>query len=421
MSLDDLYRLVVDRNTQETIPFLPVYESNALLLEKLDEAQRKFESLERQQIVLSSTLTQDATMMTTENQQGKGEMAALRNETRLREKLEQLQDQLDETRKEYQSQTIQAQDATKALIKAKEEKAILEQKLKLLAQEIGKKDKTIDHLSQKVEDTKSFTKLAEIQYVGLKDSIRSLQKENDVIKDENRKLIDRLVSDKEKTSNEVNVLNEMVDQLRKEVAMLRTLNSQDDQRRSWFGSLSSSTVPPSTVTVETIVGTKAKRIVETATTTTPNDTSMTISPIRILPPSSLSIQTCLPSAHKGEVFCVRYDNSGCGSSNKSRSNTNLVTCGSDACVHVWDESQLDHSHMEEHHSELPASSRHPRHTFRGTYALLTCDMYGDLVAAGGTDKMCRVWNIQTQRMVRLISFSALSLSFIPLKTYIAKI
>jgi WD40 repeat protein len=35
----------------------------------------------------------------------------------------------------------------------------------------------------------------------------------------------------------------------------------------------------------------------------------------------------------------------------------------------------------------------------GNNAILSCDVVNDLVAGGGTDKTCRIWNFKLQRMV----------------------
>ena len=351
MNLEELHQLLLERNTLETFPYLAIHEANATLLNQVDALQLKCEALERQNAALGSGVVGGSSNSST----GNGDSAALRNETRLREKVEKLQEELNVKLKGHQQATMQALDTANALAQMKESNVVLEQKLKILAQEVVKKDKAITHLTQQLEDTKSTTRLAEQQYMGLKETIRSLQKENDVIKDENRKLIDRLVNDKEKTSDEMNTLNEMVDHLKKEVEMLRTLKVQDDKRRSWFGT------PGKTSDDEEQVSSKGR---EDAQAGAKFGTTGTVIPS--------SIQAIV-TAHNGEASCVRYDSSGADL---------VATCGTDSCVKVWDTSN----------GTLKA-------TLRGTLVIGACDIGDDLAVGGGSDKMCRVWSLKTQRMV----------------------
>ena len=349
MKLEELHQCLLERNTLESFPFLEVHEANATLLNQVDALQLKCEALERQNSALDSRVGGSG---------GNGETAALRNETRLREKVEKLQEELNEKLRVKEKDTVQALETANALAQAKEAQAVLEQKLKTLAHEIVRKEKAACHLTQQVEDAKSTTRLAEIQYMGLKETIRTLQEENDVFKVENRKLIDRLVGDKEKTSDEVNALNEMVDHLRKEIEMLRALKLQDDKRRSWFGT------PTKTAGLEST----DKQLVKDDTSTAPTfGTAGTIVPS--------SIKSIIP-AHNGEALCLRYDSSG----------AHLVaTCGTDSFVKIWDTSN----------GTLKA-------TLRGNSVISACDMDGDLAVGGGSDKMCRVWNVTTHRMVSLL-------------------
>jgi autophagy-related protein 16 len=366
MNLEELHQLLLERNTLETFPYLAIHEANATLLNQLDALQLKCEALERQNAALGSSRV---TGGSSNSSSGNGDSAALRNETRLREKVEKLQEELNEKLRVHQQATMQALDTANALAQAKESNTLLEQKLKMLAQEVLKKDKAITHLTQQLEDSKSTTKLAEQQYMGLKETIRSLQKENDVVKDENRKLIDRLVNDKEKTSDEMNSLNEMVDHLKKEVEMLRTLKLQDDKRRSWFGT------PGKKSDEEEQVSSKGRDDTEKGAKFGATGTVI---------PSS--IQT-LVTAHNGEASCVRYDSSGADL---------VATCGTDSCVKVWDTSN----------GTLKA-------TLRGALVIGACDIGDDLAVGGGSDKMCRVWNLKTQRMVnRSIRASSLILCFV---------
>jgi WD40 repeat protein len=159
------------------------------------------------------------------------------------------------------------------------------------------------------------------------------------------------------------VLTDMVERLKKEVDMLRSLKQQEENRSStkssWF------TASPKKETINT-TGSQD----ESATTRKFGTFGVAIVP-------STPKQTI--TAHTMEGTCVKYDDSG----------PNLVaTASSDSTVKVWD-----------------TLSGSLRGTFRGTpgHSIICCDIAGALVAGGGTDKTCRVWNLRTERMVRTAS------------------
>jgi autophagy-related protein 16 len=348
MSMKNLHQLLLERNATETDPFVAVHAANAALYVQLDALQLKCELLEREQHVLDSNNNSSS--------------AALRNETRLRDKLERLQEELNDKLREHQKDTAQALETAKSLAQLKDTNATNQKSLQKMQQELDKKEKAILHLQQQVDDAKQTTKLAEKQYNGLKETIRSLQNENDVLRDENRKLIDRVVSEKEKTSDEINILNEMVDKLKREVDMLRTLHIQEEQRKSWFGK-------PKPHGDHTTHDAKAS----------PSTNNDTASPTRKFGTLGAVVPTAIQhtlSAHTGDATCVKYDSTGFDL---------LVTCGTDGLVKVWDTST----------TLLKATLRGSPHS-----AVTACDMGGGLVVGGGSDKMGRVWNLKTQRMVR---------------------
>ena len=110
----------------------------------------------------------------------------------------------------------------------------------------------MEHLTTELNDAKSRTKLAEQQYVGLKDTIRILQEENDSVKKENRELETRFVTEKDKLSMEMNKLADVCDSLKRELDMLRGLKQQEEKRKTWFGlaSTGSKSTAPEKVKVE---------------------------------------------------------------------------------------------------------------------------------------------------------------------------
>jgi autophagy-related protein 16 len=282
--MNELYQQVLERNAREMTPFLSIHQANASLLIQIDALQSKREGLERD-IVAQQQLLEEAgpnngkTYLT--------QSAALKNETRLRDKLEKLQEELSDKLKIHSEEQSIALTTTKELAELKDLKISQEGTISELRQENEKKEHTIEHLTTELADAKSRTKLAEQQYVGLKDSIRVLQEENDLIKKENRELETRFVSEKEQMSNEMNVLTEMVDRLKKEVDMLRALKVQEDKRTSWFGKAA----------IQKVVGSSPEKIEEVGDTSGRKWGSVDV----ILPSKPMHIL----QAHKKEASCVR--------------------------------------------------------------------------------------------------------------------
>ena len=229
MMLSEIHQKILDRNIRETTPFLSVHEANATLLNQIDALQLKCESLERENSNQQQQLDEGSPG-------GKGSAnAALKNETRLRDKLEKLQEELNDKLKVYSEVNVNALQTTKDLSIMKNLNTAQEATIANLKHEHDRKEKAMEHISLELDEAKKSRRLAEQQYEGLKNTIRTLQEENDVLKKENRQLVDRLVSGKEKTSDEINTLNEMVSHLKNEVDMLRTLKVQEEKRRKWFG------------------------------------------------------------------------------------------------------------------------------------------------------------------------------------------
>jgi len=348
--MDVLHQLILERNARETTPFVAIHEANTTLLNQIDALQAKCENLERELVVQQEKLESAGGPVN-----GRGvQSAALKNEVRLREKLEKLQEELNEEMKRQAEKNASALETAQELAKVKDLNLTHESTIAKLEEDARRKERGMEHLSNELEDAKSRTKLAEQQYVGLKDTIRVLQEENDLIKKENRELESRFVSEKEKMSSEMNKLTEMVERLKTEADMLRTLKSQEEKRKSWFGLGSSST--------SKVAG---KRANAESTERKWGEGSV------VIPTTPKQVV----SAHNAEAPCVRYDASG----------KDLVATGSvDSTVKVWDSAN----------GALLA-------TLRGgsSNAIISCDISNGVVVGAGSDKTCRVWNLRTQRMI----------------------
>jgi chromosome segregation ATPase len=254
--MEILHELVQGRNRLETLPFVAIHESNARLLNQIDALQSRCDELEHDLIVQREVLDRHAN----DPQEGRSgtmtQSIAMKHETRLREKLEKLQEELNQKFKIHADDQASALQTAKDLAASKDTLKEYEKTIKKLQEDSDKKERATEHIKNELEDAKSRTKLAEQQYVGLKDTIRVLQEENDAVKKENRSLETRMISDKEALLGEMNQLTDVCERLKKEVEMLRSLKSDEEKRHaissSFFGmSISRATPTSSNNTEET--------------------------------------------------------------------------------------------------------------------------------------------------------------------------
>lgn len=359
--MEELYQQLSQRNARETTPFIAIHESNASLLNQLDFLQEKYSHAEREMNSLRQQLRDNSNLAT--GGTNAAVSAALQNEKRIRDKLEKLQEDLNQKLKTDLEQKAIALKTSQDLAALKELHATQEKTILRLEESKMQSERVIEHLQNEVENAKSNSKLAEQQYDGLKKTIRSLQQENDKLQKENRDFEGRLVSEKEKMVNEMTALTEMVEKLKQENEMLRSYQTQETKQSSWsiFG-LGKST--------------ESKDVSRPATE--PESDTRKWGSFGVVVPST---PKHVVSSHSGkEGTCVRYDPTG---------NDMVATCGMDSTVKIWD-----------------ANTGAQRATLHGTMAhpILSCDIYDNLAAGASTDKTCRVWNIRTQRMVRIVIF-----------------
>jgi hypothetical protein len=95
-----LYAKLLERNARETIPFRSIHESNARLWQQIDGLQNKLALSEREVSKLHQTIDEQMSISGGTKGGGKSSVgaaaAALKNETRLRDKLEKLQEEYNE-------------------------------------------------------------------------------------------------------------------------------------------------------------------------------------------------------------------------------------------------------------------------------------------------------------------------------------
>ena len=310
-----IYQQLQERNARETEPFVAVHESNATLWNQVDALQRKCDGLEREILALEQQIAEGTSTGTSNPCTPAAATAALKNEARLRDKLETLQEELNAKLKQHAHDQAEALKLAKELSDQKDLNQAQDNTITNLKKELQRKEKAIEHLTEQYADAKSRTKLAEQQYVGLKETIRSLQQENDELQKQNAGYETRLVTEKTKLIDEMNVLTEMVDSLKREVDMLRSFKGQEEKRKSsssgWFGTRTSSAESHTTKDDK-----EAKD--------KDNDKSRKFGLLGTIVPTG---PKQVIQAHMAEATSVRYDSMG---------SDLLATAGADSMVKVWD-------------------------------------------------------------------------------------
>ena len=281
--------------------------------------------------------------------------APVKNEARLREQVAKLQEEVKGKLQNEMKYTTQAAESSNQLSSLQEEKNAQVTTISNLRMELARSNEIVAHLQSEMENSKAITRLAEKQIDGLKDAIRVLQEENDETTKLNTRLVDERVAEKEKMAEQFNNMNDTIETLQKENAMLRSYakNAKGGGAGSWFGGVRKG----------------GESLLAAAKSATAADASNTDTPKRQWGATTAAVLPSQPlytiKAHRDDASCVRYDGT-----NLNR----VATASSDATVRVFDTSngQLE--------STFSAGGRQP---------LLGVDIAGDIVCGCGADKTCR--------------------------------
>lgn len=359
--MEDLYSLIQERNARETLPFLSIHASNAHLRNHVDTLQARCESLERQYLEQQQLVAEQALAIELSTNS-----APAKNEARLREHVAKLQEDLNDKLQKEMKSTAEAVATSNQLSSLKEEKAAQDATISNLRIDVTRCNEVIEHLQSELENSKGLARLAEKQIDGLKDAIRTLQSENDEVSKLNNRLLNETVTEKEKMAEQFNNMNNMIETLQKEASMLRSYAKMGKESGGrWFG-LSTrrgdKTLLVATNGDDDGTDSKSKRHWgATACAVLPSQPLFTV------------------KAHRDDASCIQYD-----ATNSNR----VATSSSDATVRVFDTSsgQLE--------ATFSAGGRQP---------LLGVDIGGAIVCGCGADKTCRVWNLQTKRMIHQLA------------------
>lgn len=348
--MEELRCLIANRNALETEPFVSIHESYTALQVTVDTLDRQCETLERQlthQLISSDVEKANNNSGVTSTRSRRNSVA----ESRLREKVEKLQEQLNiKLQNEVESSDSQLKLLKEVTI-IKEEKSKLENTQAELEQQISDNNITIQQLSKRLEESDSYASLTEKQYDGLKNEILLLTNENEALVKINTDLVSRLVGEKEKVADEMNRMNDEMEGLKKKNNMLHALVKRyEDEMKD----------PNRSTSLDDIDNNEMKKGPKWG--------------------AKISLPTMprfIVSAHSADITCARY--------NLSQSqHDQIATSSSDSTVKLWD-----------------TNTGTLKSTFRGNHGhpMMSCDFNGNLVAGCSSDTTCRVWNTKTERMI----------------------
>ena len=355
--MDLIYQQILERNERETTPFVSIYDSYSSLLSLTDTLQAKCFAAEGEAESLRRQLHDVGVKSGGSSLSTSVVKSAMKNETKLRDRLEVLQEEFNAT--------VKKERETATLLQESQSLNVNNQKtIDVLSKQLEEAKQLNCRLQEQLKDMGSSSNLLEEQNDKLKETIRSLQGDNDTLKKENLIFEGRLVSDKGKAVDEMNELNEMVERLKAEVEMLRSLSVVEKNIQQSKDAVKSSSPRFGGKVSQTGAGTNDSAGCSETRKFGTFDVAVVPSKVK---------QTI--AAHMMEGTCVRYDPSG----------PNLIaSASSDSSVKVWD-----------------TVSGQPRGIFRGSsgHSIICCDIASPLVVGGGSDKTCRVWNLSNERMV----------------------
>lgn len=376
MAANSILPLLQQRNSYETTPFVAIHRAYSELLQSNDFLEQRCRNAELQVSSDESTTEHqssgDTGRSTSSNAAAR---AALQHETKLREHMEQLEQQLQNF-----------ETTAKDLADAREQIHQHEQTIKTMTKEQDKAQQSLQRITEKLEHAQSDGHLAETQGHGLKRTIRTLQNDLKKQQQENQALEKRLVKEQEKTVQERMQWVEQIEQLQREVKRLTALLPIDavtdvapvaaektSSTSSWFGLVGGSTSKKATT--KTTATASTTPVMQPAThAPTSHLRRQAISNAKVVPPTK---PLCSITAHQKEGTCLFYD-----PINESR----MVTCSLDGSLQLWSvDSSLGST------TATVSRSQATLYTAAG-HSLSSCDVVGLVVAGVGTEHTGRIWH-----------------------------
>lgn len=346
--MQDIYNRILDRNNIETAPFQEVYASHASLQSLIRNFEIKCERLETQS-----------------------------SQKQLKDEVESLQEQLSDKMKHEEELKKQTIKLTEELSQVENTKTYLEESSEQLKKEIEEQESAFIRLKDELSDATKVKNIAEKQFETLKVTIRRLQDENDSLQKSNEELITRIVTEKEKSMDEMMKMTELLEQANKKVEMLTALQKKQEkqleQRRFHFG--------------KTVLNTSMMK--NDASSLTDNASAgRQFGVTGVIPPKTILKKI---HAHPSQITCVRY----------SPSDNGLIATCSESSISIHSTSSIVPTTTEDrtHSQKQPFKSKTLRGPLNQIMLSLDISSSSEFIAGASSDKTCRIWNIRTERLV----------------------
>lgn len=345
--MQDIYNLVLERNSVETVPFNEVYNSHASLQSLIRNLELKCQRLETQT-----------------------------SQKQLKDQVDSLQEQLSDKLKHEEDLKKQTIKLTEDLSKIENTKANLEESSEQLKKDIAEQESAFIRLKDELSEATNAKNIAEKQYETLKETIRRLQDENDSLQKSNEELITRIVTEKEKSMDEMMKMTELLEQANKKVEMLTALQQKQEkqleQRRFHFG--------------KTVSKTTMQNDASSSSDNPSSGRQFGVS--GVVPPKTILQKI---HAHPSQITCVRY----------SPSDNGLIATCSESNISIHSTSTIGTTPTADltHLQKQPFKTKTLRGPSNQIMLSLDISSSSEFIAGASSDKTCRIWNIRTERLV----------------------
>lgn len=343
--MEKIYDLILERNSLETAPFREVYESNCHLNSLIRTLEIKCHRLESEYRQHSQ-----------------------------KDQLELVQRQIIEKEKQETEFRQQNTKLTVELSKLEEEKAEQNELILQLRKDIEEQESAFIRIKDELSETVNVKNITEKQYDSLKDTINRLREENESLQSSNEELVNRIMTEKEKSMEEMIKMTELLEQANKKVDMLTAMHDQQkkqfEKRRFHFGKTNKNSPDEK----------------EEGSHDDASSMQRQFGSIGVVPPTKILQKI---HAHISQINCVRY----------SPSENQLIATCSDSNICVMSTSITGTTAPSGPVPQQPLKTK----TFRGptNQVMLSLDISSksELIAGASSDKTCRIWNLRNERLV----------------------
>lgn len=319
--MDDVFSLLCERNSYETYPFLTIYDAYKTLHNQVDFFQERCEALEREV-------------------------------SRSKERSSDHEDHKNSS----PSNSDETERGSGGIVYSKTESQLMD-KVEGLQKELNERHRINGEVMM----------------------------ENKDLRQQNDELVERFVTEKESTIEQMNKMNDMVESLQKEIDLLRALLKQKEEEEK-----KRKEEEKKNQNDKTSSGKSGSDSSNKSSSVQSTSAVRRWGALGVVPPTQSKY---IIDAHPKEALAVRYSNdivsddyvvtTGPGSGGGGGGLASIGSSSSkSATVKIWD-----------------TKSGTLKYTLRGNSIFLDVDIGHGLVVASSTDKTCRVWSLKTQRMI----------------------